>query len=279
MERYTAVFIVILVICALTAIDASSVVEKLKTRVRAPPLAMPSSNSMASLAQSEGSAGATMANSAVASSAAPGSVPVSSEAGSVESIAATKLVGSESGCESSCNGAAIQWGSVGSSSSSSSTNSGSDDLPPLDEVVGPIAAWIKAFKKRIGGGDDLAGTAKALVKPLIDKLKRNQQNAQDKLEQSNEAILDSVERSVTDHVLKLLKAEKITDQRAEQSEAKQAREEAVRDEQSEHELRHTESSEMEKLSSQISKSISELSQNPQSKSVLEHISQELSKSK
>lgn len=274
MDRYTCVFIVILAVCAMSVIDASTTVEKLKTRVRAPPLAsstMPTSGSMSTLAQSEGSAGAP-----VASASASAASPVASEAGSLESIAATKLQG-ENSCESSssCSGA-IQWGNVGSSSSSNSNSN--DDLPAVDDVVGPIASWIKAFKKRIGGGDDLAGTAKALVQPLIQKLKKNQALAQEKLEQSNEAILDSVERSVTEHVLKLLKAEKITEVKAEQSELKKEKAEAVRDEQSERELAH-ENSAVERLSSQLSKSIEELSQNPGSKNILEHLSQELSKSK
>jgi len=262
--------VVIVALLALSAIDATSSVEKLKTRVRqsegSAPLPVASASASLPVA---GSASAALPVAGSASAVAP--APHEESSAAPNSIAATQLQSAASehtSCEESSACGSIQWGSVSGSSGSSS--SGRDDaLPPMDDVIGPISQWIKAFKKRIGGGNgDLVSAAKAIVQPLLDKLKKTQREAEEKLEQSNEAILSNVEKSVTAHVLKLLKTEKIEDNKREESEAKKMKKEAAHDENSEG-----------SLSSEISKSASELSNNPHSKSILEHVNKELSKAK
>lgn len=74
------------------------------------------------------------------------------------------------------------------------------------DALAPIDEWIKAFRRRASGGQNLYRAAKATVAPLIKKLKRTQENAQDKLVQSNDAIIQHVEESVTNHIYNLLRS-------------------------------------------------------------------------
>ena len=79
-------------------------------------------------------------------------------------------------------------------------------LPDINEAVAPIDEWIKGMKKQIGVGSNLYTAAKATVKPLIQKLKRTQKRAMERLAASNRAILEHVQEAATNHVYKLLKA-------------------------------------------------------------------------
>jgi hypothetical protein len=94
-----------------------------------------------------------------------------------------------------------------------------DDGLTIDDAVRPVDEWITDFKHRTADSTDILPAAKATVRPLIDRLKRNQQQAVQKLIDSNEEILMHVEESVTEHVYNLLKAQHIADDKQAQSEA------------------------------------------------------------
>jgi hypothetical protein len=119
----------------------------------------------------------------------------------------------------------------------SNGDGGNNNGGSIDEAVRPIDDWIKDFRKRTGDSSDLYTAAKATVKPLIDKLRRNQRRAQDRLRESNEGILKHVEDAATQHIYALLKVDKakMEQQEAQESlanrvlEAK-AREKAMQDE-------------------------------------------------
>jgi len=98
-------------------------------------------------------------------------------------------------------------------------DSGASSGPNVDEAVKPIDEWIKDFKKRTGSGADLYVAARATVKPLIEKLRRNQKAAQQRLRESNEAILKHVEDAATQHIYALLKVDQDKTKDAEQKES------------------------------------------------------------
>jgi len=83
-----------------------------------------------------------------------------------------------------------------------------DSQTTIEDAVAPVDQWLKDFKKRsLGDGSDLYAAAKATVKPLLQKLHRSQKRAQEKLAESNQAILAHVEEVTTAHVYALLKAD------------------------------------------------------------------------
>jgi hypothetical protein len=88
------------------------------------------------------------------------------------------------------------------------TNSLDNPPPPGDilEALRPIEDWISVMKKRVGAGGDLYNAAEATVRPLIDKLKRVQKATEEKIEQSNDAIIQHVEEATTNHIYNLLRA-------------------------------------------------------------------------
>jgi len=90
----------------------------------------------------------------------------------------------------------------------------------VDEAIKPVDDWLKDFKSRTmgGTGENLYAAAKNTVKPLVKKLKRTMKRAQEKLKDSNRAILRHVEEVTVDHVYKLLKADKARQQQDEQRE-------------------------------------------------------------
>jgi len=138
-------------------------------------------------------------------------------ANSESSFPATKLTNLESSACSggSCGGRnAINW----------ARDSGDDETSRINTVVKPIDDWMKDFKARTAGnGGDLMAAAKATIKPMLDRLKQTQEAAVDKLINSNQEILARVEQTATEHVYNMLRAEKITEDKAEQNEAKKAR--------------------------------------------------------
>jgi len=79
----------------------------------------------------------------------------------------------------------------------------------VDDAMRPVDDWIKDFKRRtVGDGNDLYQAAKATVRPLLSKLKRNMARAQERLVESNRAILRHVEESTINHVYALLKVDR-----------------------------------------------------------------------
>jgi len=146
------------------------------------------------------------------------------EGSSIESIPATKLQGQ--GSESS---GCVQQSSCGSVNWNAGANSNAPSMS-IDDAISPVNQWIKDFQKKAGDASDLLSAAKATVAPLINKLKRTQQIAVERLEESNEQILQRVEESATEHIYNLLKAQKITDDKAEQSEARKLRREELKEE-------------------------------------------------
>jgi len=90
----------------------------------------------------------------------------------------------------------------------------------VDDAIRPVDEWIKDFRKRVtGDGSDMWQAAKATVRPLIQKLLRTQQRAQERLEESNRAIIRHVEEQTTQHIYNLLRADKM------QTDSEQKREE------------------------------------------------------
>lgn len=102
-------------------------------------------------------------------------------------------------------------------------------LPEPDEVVQPIDDWIKEFKRRTGGGS-LYETARSTVRPLIDRLKRTQQRAQEEINRSNREILDRVEESTVNHVYNLLRATRSKQEKTSKDEEKKAQIAEIKDE-------------------------------------------------
>jgi hypothetical protein len=93
----------------------------------------------------------------------------------------------------------------------------------VDDAIKPVDDWLKDFKKRAmgGGGENLYAAAKNTVAPLIKKLKMTMKRAQEKLADSNKAILKHVEETTVNHIYQLLKADKAREK------AKEAQEEHV----------------------------------------------------
>jgi len=90
----------------------------------------------------------------------------------------------------------------------------------VDDAIKPVDEWLKDFKHRTmgGSGENLYAAAKNTVGPLVKKLKMTMKKAQEKLKDSNRAILRHVEEVTVDHVYKLLKADKARQQASEQKE-------------------------------------------------------------
>jgi len=148
-------------------------------------------------------------------------------------IPATRLL-SESGVSSAFSSLSSGSGS-GSVSLSSSSGSGCAPAQPacqapssgagasgasVDDAIKPVDEWLKDFKQRTmgGTGENLYAAAKNTVSPLIKKLKMSMHRAQEKLKDSNKAILRHVEEVTVDHVYKLLKADKARAKEAENRE-------------------------------------------------------------
>jgi hypothetical protein len=92
-------------------------------------------------------------------------------------------------------------------------------LQNVDEAIKPVEDWLKDFQKRsLGEGSDLYKAAKATVRPLLMKLQRTMQRAQERLRDSNNAILRHVEESTINHVYALLKADRQKSQQEERKE-------------------------------------------------------------
>jgi len=262
--KLTAILLVLFCTLSAQVVLSNQLSQRMLVKVRQVPSSTSTSLSAAHLA-TESAAHLAMesAHLATESAAAP------SEASEIPATHLQSQAGNE--CSGSCSGNAIQWSdSIGSSSHGSHHHhENQDDNEPvmnIHEALGPIEHWIKAFKKRTkGDGGDLTGAAKAIVEPLIEKLKRNQKAAEDKLEQSNHELLERVQHEVTDHVLKLLKAKKIDDDHQEQSATREAKKEEAREESAEHES-------MRKLSEAVESASAETS-----KSIINHVKSELSK--
>jgi len=187
----------LLALLTVHAVTATSVVDRLKVKVKLTEEHHPFSES------SFGSSiGATHLSSSGISPHSSFSSPISSGFSSGLSGSAS-FSGSGSGSDCSAQ-PSCGAGSGSSSFDSSSQSSG----PSVDDAVKPIAEWIKDFKHRTDSGADLYVAAKSTVKPLIDKLRRNQKSAQERLHDSNEAILKHVEDAATQHVYALLKVDR-----------------------------------------------------------------------
>lgn len=168
--------------------------------------------------------------------AAVGESSMSADSLGSESIPATQLLGSASSAiaASASASASASAPTVSQSSTSSPCNSqpacaqvvdskssDSDSSVSPDDALKPIADWIKDFKNRAGAdSNDLLSAAKMTVRPLIDKLKRNQEAALEKLRASNKAIVDHVEEATTEHVYNLLRTEKVKEDKEEAVENK-----------------------------------------------------------
>jgi len=177
------------------AVTATSVVDRLKVKVKL-------TEEQPSF--SESSFGSSIAATHLSSS---GISPLASFSSPVSSGFSSGLSGSASfsGSGSDCSAQP----SCGAGSGNSVVDSGSQSSgPSVDDAVKPIAEWIKDFKHRTDSGADLYVAAKSTVKPLIDKLRRNQKSAQERLHDSNEAILKHVEDAATQHVYALLKVDR-----------------------------------------------------------------------
>jgi len=109
--------------------------------------------------------------------------------------------------------------SCGAGSGNSIVDGSGSSAPSVDDAVKPIEEWIRDFRRRTDSGADLYIAAKATVKPLIDKLRRNQHAAQTRLHESNDAILQHVEDAATQHIYALLKVDraKMDDQERKES--------------------------------------------------------------
>jgi len=137
--------------------------------------------------------------------------------------------GSSSGCQSA------QPACQSGSSSSSAGNNGIS----IDDAIKPVDEWLKDFKKRAmgGGGENLYAAARNTVAPLVKKLKQTMARAQEKLKDSNRAILRHVEEATVTHIYNLLKADKARQQQSEQREEHVQRIMDARESQKEAQLR------------------------------------------
>jgi len=190
----------LLALLAVHATTATSVVERLKLRVQ-------NEEQLSENSLGESGIGATALTSGPSFSM--GAPSISSSMGS--SFGSSVVSGSAG---SSCNP------QPSCSQGFGDQNGGGDSAGMnVDDAVKPIDEWIKDFKKRTGDSTDLYAAAKSTVKPLIDKLKRNQRAAQERLRESNKAILTHVEDAATQHIYALLKVDKA---KMEQKEAQES---------------------------------------------------------
>jgi len=131
------------------------------------------------------------------------SLPGSSSFGSSSISLSGSLSGSSSGCADAnpCNNP-VQFNRNG-------MNDGNGGMSNVDDAIKPVDDWLKEFQRRtLGEGSDLYKAAKATVRPLLMKLRRTMARAQERLRDSNEAILRHVEESTINHVYALLKADR-----------------------------------------------------------------------
>jgi len=191
--------VALLVVASLHEVMATSAVERLKVRVKLAEAEHLSENSI----------------SATRLTAGPTFSMGSSSMGSFHSssIGSSMVSSVGSGGGSSCNPQPACQNDFGNN------GDGNNNGVSVDEAVRPVDDWIKDFKRRAGDSSDLYAAAKATVKPLIDKLKRNQHRAQERLRESNEAILKHVEDAATQHIYALLKVDK---SKMEQQEAQES---------------------------------------------------------
>jgi len=132
------------------------------------------------------------------------------------------LIGSGSMIASSRMGLESSALGVGSSSSCGSSpcvsfggQNGNGDgadaaMQDVDETLRPIDDWIKAFRRKNdmdSKGADMYRAAKAIVHPLLAKLKASQQQAVEQLIDSNHRILERVEISAVEYISQLLKVD------------------------------------------------------------------------
>jgi len=187
------VCIALLGLVAAHMVAASTTVERLRMKVLQSGSSLSASMSVPVSTSLSGSLGSVSESlgSASMSSMSMGSV---SGSGSSGGVPATSLVsGSSCQQESGC-GTSIQNGPMN-----------------IEDALAPIDDWLKDFKKRTMGAEgagDLYAAAKATVKPLIDKLKQNQNSAVQRLIESNQSILTHVEDAAVQHVYALLKVDR-----------------------------------------------------------------------
>jgi len=200
------VLVVLVALLAIQSTCASSVALRLKAQVEAVGESSMSADSLGS----ESIPATQLLGSASSAIATP--TPV----GSASSASTSASSASASASASPCNSQPACTQVVDSKSSSDS-----DSGVSPDDALKPIADWIKDFKNSAGAdSNDLLSAAKVTVRPLIDKLKRNQEAALEKLRASNKAIVDHVEEATTEHVYNLLRAEKVKEDKEEATESK-----------------------------------------------------------
>lgn len=163
---------------------------------------------------------ASAENEAQIGSSSLGSLPATRLQGSVSFSGSSSgsmsdsLSGSGSGSGSDCQSA----NPCNSPTSFGGSGGGQEQNPAaaVDDAIKPVEDWLKDFKKRtMGEGNDLYRAAKAVVKPLLKKLKKSQKRALERLVESNEAILRHVEEASTNHIYTLLRADQAKDKDAE----------------------------------------------------------------
>jgi hypothetical protein len=185
------VCIALLGLVAAHMVAASTLAERLRMKIaQSGSESLTSSMSVPVSTSLSGSLGSV--SESLGSASLSGSVSLSGS-GSSGGVPATSLV-SGSSCEQGCGSTNIQNGPMN-----------------IEDALSPIDDWLKDFKKRTMGAEgagDLYAAAKATVKPLIDKLKKNQQSAVQRLVESNNQILTHVEDAAVQHVYALLKVDR-----------------------------------------------------------------------
>jgi len=234
-------FIVVAVALAVfQAVFASNVALRLKQLPGSAVMvsSMPPANSL----ESSAAAISNYLQSASAAAQAQSQAALSA-ATSQSSIPATKLLGESSAAmllnsESSASLAGSLSGSQGSGCiSHAGCGSGSGNAGmSIGDAVRPIDEWMKDFKSRTAAdGTDLMAAAKMTIQPLLQKLKRNQQAALEKLEDSNAQILQDVAEKAATHVYNLLRAQHIKDVNEQSAQAKREKIEEMKSEAAERE--------------------------------------------
>jgi len=133
---------------------------------------------------------------------------------------------------SSCSGSPCAY--MGDNTGSDYSDDGNSPSPAPGDILSalqPIEDWISTMKKRVGAGGDLYNAAEATVRPLIEKLRRVQQATEEKIAESNDAIIQHVEEATTDHIYNLLLATHQIEQKQEKAqEVAEAKKEFDREE-------------------------------------------------
>jgi len=186
--------LLVLALLGLTMVSALSSTNTLRRRVglRNPEQTLGEGSDEAADGEGEGSAD----DSAEAGAEGEATGEAAEDSESSEGGEATELVGGE-GCED-CNK--------------------KDTGAAVDEAVAPVSDWLKAFRKRTGNTGDLYQIAEASVKPLVDRLSNQQQLAVEKLQRSNDAILQHVRQTATEHIYELLQNSKAKEDKEEATE-------------------------------------------------------------